>query len=68
MNTQVTRPGHLLPGWGQGLTDQETSELMLWAVEAEARTCTWLDRIMFGAIGACIGSGALWLGLLIAAS
>lgn len=67
MNTQVSRPGHMVPGWGQGLTDQEALELELWAVDAEARTCKWLDRIMFSALGACVGMGGIWVALMILA-
>lgn len=67
MNTQISRPGHMVPGWGAGLTDQEAADLIFRAYEAESKVCTWLDRIMYGCIGVCLGMMALWAGLLIAA-
>lgn len=68
MNTQVTRPGHLVPGWGAGLTDEEAADLVFRAAEAESRVCNWLDRIMYGSIGICLGMIALWAALVIASA
>lgn len=67
MNTQVTRPGHMLPKgcWNASsvseahpLSDEELNRLEEW-------TALHLTHIMWFCVGAAVGTLATWVGLLI---
>ncbi len=68
MNTQVARPGHMVPsfrvrddvgGWA-GLAEDTPYE-----AAREAQAARWLERVQWFAGGACIGCLAMWLGLIL---
>lgn len=70
MNTQVSRPGHMVPGWPSGVETWADMEAFTrdqaWAdAAAEAKTCQWADRLMSFSFGACVAFFTLWAASLI---
>lgn len=68
MNTQVTRPGHMLPEWKQGELQPYGGHV--WyevqpdvGPDAEERIGRWLERIGWLCGGMCLGCLAIWAGI-----
>ena len=65
MNTQVTRPGHMIPNWRDEVGGwADLVEDTPYEAAREARAALWLQRVQWFALGACGGCFAVWLGLI----
>lgn len=79
MNTQVTRPGHMLPCWEQGFLTPETDRVLSDAywdnsterqrvntlMDKEEATDRQLIRLAWAMVAGSVLSGIIWAALVI---
>lgn len=64
MNTQVTRPGHLVPGWS--VEGMSASKRELAAMDREERDARALTNIAGASLAMAIAAAFVWIALAFA--